>query len=188
MPIVVENLGWMFFNIALAFIGVGFAYLFLGTKKGLLKLLFFILWLLFLPNTIYLLTDLQYLPEQFMKVNSADKFILVFEYLSLLILGIFTFMFGINPIEKKIKKEFKKDKTAIVLSNIAINFTISFGVVLGKVERVHSWYVFTDPKGVIESSIRVLSDQGLVILIFSFGVIINIVFFYFKKFRVFKFR
>lgn len=185
MPIILFNVKWMSFNIALAFAGVLFALFFLRTK-GFLKFLFFILWVLFLPNTIYLATDMQYFLDQFIVADFLLKIILLGQYSLVFILGIITFMVGIKPLEKVLKYQFKKDKELINIANILINFTIAFAVILGKVERVHSWYVFTDPKRVIESSIKILSSQNLIILIFLIGILINLVFFQFKKLKIFK--
>jgi len=78
----------MVFNLILASIGVGLGYVFLGTKQPLFKFIIFLLWILFLPNTIYLLTDLQHLPDQFYRIDNEYKITLMFQYVLLLSFGI----------------------------------------------------------------------------------------------------
>ncbi len=85
------NLSWIVFNLILAFIPVLFT---IALEKKLNRfvrfaLLFF--WFIFLPNTIYLVTDIQYLPIQFLMADLPEKVALLIQYGVVIFLGIFIF-------------------------------------------------------------------------------------------------
>lgn len=180
MDVLLRNSNWMLENISLAFLGVAIGWTFLYMKKTHFKIFFFILWLLFVPNTIYLVTDLQYLPKQFINADNFIRLILLAQYVLILFLGVATFILGLRPLEKILSK-FKKN-TFLVISTIAVvNFLIAFAVVLGKFQRTNSWYVFTDTQRVIEDSTALLAGPNMVMKIIIFGIFCNILYFSFRK-------
>lgn len=175
MEIILDNLFWMSFNIFLALLGVLFGFLLYYSKNKLLKWLFFLLWLLFVPNTIYLITDLQYLPNQITKLESYNQTIIIIQFILVFLLGITTFLFALYPFEKIASKLTNRQTVKTVL--FFLNYSIAFGVVLGKIYRVHSWYVFTDPQTVITSSLSLFNSPNILLLVFLFGSLINIIYF-----------
>lgn len=174
------NLDWMIPNVALAAVAVVFALGFIYTKSVLIKIPLLILWFLFLPNTIYLLTDIEYLPKQIMESGFPEKIIIFCEYIILLVIGILTYFGGLMPLNL-IFKQLKIKKQAQQLIMILINFAIGFAVILGKVERTHSWYVFTQPLRVINDSLSVLTTPFLLLAAIGFGVLFNVIYFSFVK-------
>lgn len=180
MPEILSNLQWMSFNILLACLGLIFGLLFLKQKKYLLKVILFVLWILFLPNTIYLLTDLQHLPRQvFEQSNFFYRLIIFFQYIVLFLFGIFTYIYGLSPIDKLFKlKNWHNHKLKFFLIG-TFNFVIAFGVGMGRIERTHSWYIFTQPARVISDMYALLSSADSVIFVLIFGVICNLLFFAF---------
>lgn len=109
MEIFFFNLGWMIPNVALASLAVVFALGYLYAKSSLLKIPLFILWFLFLPNTIYLLTDIEYLPKQILQSESLDRLVILGQYVILLIIGVLTYFGGLLPL-KAIFKQLKIKK------------------------------------------------------------------------------
>lgn len=182
MPIIYSNFEWMFYNIFLSLLGVIFAFLLFRSKKLLLKIIFFVLWLLSVPNTIYLITDLVHLPEQFVKVGLLLQAVLVFQYLSVIILGITTFFLSFYMFEKALTKFKPKDQISNVIILVIINYLIAFGVALGRFERVSSWFVLTDPIGVLDSSLDLLQSSKMITLILLFGSTSTLLYFTLKKF------
>ena len=172
----------MVFNLILASIGVGLGYVFLGTKQPLFKFIIFLLWILFLPNTIYLLTDLQHLPDQFYRIDNEYKITLMFQYVLLLSFGIISFVVGLWPLEKFILSFKTRERRQISFySIILMNFLIGVGVVLGKELRTHSWYVFTDYTRVLEDLKAFISTPVYIVFALSFGILGNLIYFAFNN-------
>ncbi len=181
MDVLTENIFWMIFNIGLALLGMSFGLIYMNAKSRLLKSIFLVLWFLFLPNTIYMVTDLQYLPSQFIAANLEIQFFLIVQYSFLIVLSIVTYFIGIKPLEVILKSRFKKDEETRRVITIAANFIIGFAVVLGKVQRTHSWYVFTNPSRVLHDGLTILNSVPLVIAIILFGVLFNLIYFSVKN-------
>ena len=178
MDILLDNFAWMTFNVILALAGVLLGRQLLTSKKTSSRLILFVLWLLFVPNTIYLITDLQHFPEQFLQLNLVNKLFLIGQYLILSSLGIITFILGVQPFEKILSRtKLTKNKQTKTLILILINYLIAFGVFLGRLERVFSWEVFTNFPKVINISINSLSSLETTIFIVIFGTTINLIYF-----------
>lgn len=175
----------MVFNVFLALLGVIFGFLLLKAKKQPFRIIFFVLWFLFVPNTIYLLTDLQYFPEQVVKLQFPYQILLAGQYLLIFLLGILTFLLGLYPLEKILKDLKIKDASVRTVALIIMSFLISFAVALGKIQRVSSWHVLTDPKGAIAGSLATFHSSEVMTFVFLFGVLSSALYFSFK--RIFKF-
>lgn len=181
MEILVFNIGWMSWNIFLAFLGVIFGGLFLRSTGLIPQAIFLVLWVLFVPNTIYMVTDLQYFPEQLTELGFPLLIILLIQYIVVFSLGVITYFLGMLPLGK-IVKDNKAKKQAITYGVFFLaNYLIAFGVALGKFERINSWDVFTKPVEVTRSSLYLLSSFEMVILILIFGTLINALYFSFKR-------
>lgn len=182
MEIIINNLEWIIVNVILAMIGVLLGWIFLKTYHPLLKVLVFIFWMLFLPNTIYLLTDLQYLPEQLLETEPFFIPILIIEYAVLMGLGVVTFIAGLYPLEKFTSRLKMRDKkTFLITLLVLVNFLIAFGVVLGKELRTHSWYVFTEFPRVVEDVSAVLTTPTFLLFVILFGIMNNLIYFTFRR-------
>jgi uncharacterized membrane protein len=59
------------------------------------------------------------------------------------------------------------------------NTLIAFGVALGKVERTHSVYLFTQPGRVLSDIGSLLMRENAIITIIVFSLLCNVVFFSF---------
>lgn len=179
---ILYNFSWMGFNIFLAVLGVIFAQLMLKAKSKTSKIGFGILWLLFLPNTIYIVTDIIHLAESLSKTNGIYQIIVVIQYIILEIVGLLSFFYSLSPFEKILHKKFPKHPTAILNSIVVFNFVIAFGLVLGRVQRTNSWDVFTNMNRVLNDSLHTFSSAELMLYTFLFGLLGNIVYFSLKQF------
>lgn len=142
----------------------------------------FFLWLLFLPNTIYLITDLQHLPAQLLKSKDmTGQVILIIQYVVLAALGVVTYIYALEPVRKYLKNS-KKDVFVQNGIYILLNYIIAFGVILGKVQRTHSWYVFTDPVRVTGDIMATITQMHLIVWIIVMGTVINVLFFLFRNY------
>lgn len=165
-------------NLALASLGFVFALAYLHSKSDLLRIPLFILWFLFLPNTIYLITDLEHYFVQLAQVDFFGSVLLTIQYTILTALGILTYFAGMMPMEKFFKRRKSKNYSWIFLG---FNFVIAYAVVLGKIERTHSWYVFTQPFRVLTDVVNVLTTPMLILLVVLLGIAFNLIYFFFRK-------
>lgn len=169
MGIFLYNLGWMSFNSFLAIIPVVFGYLILKSKINALRIISFLIWLVFVPNTIYIVTDLIDLPEQWIMSQLTVKVLLLFQYFILEIIGIITFVISIYFFEKFLLGIIKKTNSARIIIFL-MNILIAFGVILGRIHRVNSWEVLTNPMHVVNSSLFILSSIEQITMVLIFGL------------------
>lgn len=169
----------MTFNVALAIIAVIFGSLAFKTKNKFIKILAAIVWFFFLPNTIYLVTDVVNIPRDIGETSGIYLLITIFLYLILIPVGIITFVLAERPFEKTFVKK------GNYLPMYALNLFVAFGIVLGRVQRVNSWEVLTNIHNVIAESLRILKSLELVVLVIIFAVFCQIIYLTLEK-RVLK--
>jgi uncharacterized membrane protein len=180
MDIYIYNTSWIAFNSALAILPVIFAVLFFQIKYRLLRAFLAILWLLFLPNSIYVITDVIHLIRQWSIVDNFGKMVLVVQYSVLEIIGLTAFLMALYPLEKFLRElKLKKHLTALLVS---ANFIIGFGMVLGRVERLNSWDAFIFPERVFNSAVKVFLSFDNLALAVLFGLFANLFYFLFRRF------
>jgi len=188
MPVINYNVSWMIYNSFLALLAVGFGYFIFEVENKILRIFFGLVWFLFLPNTIYIFTDLMHLIEQWGYTQGSVRLLLVLQYTIFELVGIVTFLLAFFPFENIVSRirGFKKNKTVLY---IIFNFIIAFGMVLGRVERINSWDIFTNPHIVLVSGLHVFTSINLIGLTVLFGLICNFIYFLFRdKLLVIKLR
>lgn len=184
MEFVNYNFSWIAFNLVLAFIPVVLTMILTKRLNKFLRILLLLFWFLFLPNTIYLVSDIQYLPIQFYYSDFPQKIALLVQYGTVIFFGFITYFYSLKPLEQEISKNknFKTNKLVIITS---FNMIIAFGVTLGKFIRIHSWFVFTNSQSVIRGTFEVLMTPKLILYFLLFGILVNLIYFftngYFKK-------
>lgn len=180
MDIFSFNVSWMTYNLYLAVLPVIFSWFLFRMPNKLFTLIVGFLWLLYLPNTIYVFTDLHHLVEQWPLVDAMGKFILLIQYTLLEIIGLSCFLIAFYPIEKILEK-YRLTPQQIVYSLIGMNFLMGFALVIGKFERVNSWDAFLNPMFVITSTVQVLLSYQMVGLIILFSLFSNFFYFLFRE-------
>lgn len=172
--IIIDNFSWMLFNILLAIIPVLLARLFYMAESFIPKVIFFLIWLFFVPNTIYIFTDILHFIIQ---INGKDLFgtvILAVQYAILFVAGFLTFLWSLYPIELKLKRKFPAEI-------IAINFLIGFGVLLGRVYRLNSWDIIFGIGNVVNVLFQIITSPKIILLGVLFGLFANFMYFLFRK-------
>ena len=137
-------------------------------------------WLIFLPNTIYILTDIAHLFEDWSKVNNLFRFILIVQYSFFSIFGVITFLISVYFFQRILEGKSNWKKRIKPLTFIAIcilNFLVGFGVVLGGIERTNSWNVLTNPLRVVKDISDLINSLELLVLSFGVGIFANCVYF-----------
>ena len=175
------NLSWMSFNISIALIPVMLAWSAYSVKNKLLKIFLLIIWLIFIPNTIYILTDILHLITQTNNVDILGGIILYLQYSIFLSIGLLTYILSLYPIEKILKKHYKKQKDNINTLLITINFLIGFGIVLGRVHRLNSWDLILELQKVFDATKEIAFSPNMILLAILFGLLSNLVYFLFKE-------
>lgn len=182
MDIILSNLGWMSFNIFLAFVPVLFGWIMLKNRSLTIKIITAAIWITFLPNTLYLLTDITHFFEDARILRGAYLGIDLLMYLVLIVLGVFTFTIAMYPFERLVfprqsKKKIKRNIPAFFI----LNFIVGFGMVLGRVQRTNSWEVFTDIEKVLVGSLATISSLKLMFLAIIFAVLCQVIYSTFAK-------
>lgn len=180
MPIFAQNFSWMMFNALLAFVPIILVLVLRSRLNVFIHIVIFFFWLIFLPNSVYLITDLQHLPNQLLRADSGEQLLLLIQYALLAAFGVMTYVYALEPVSKIFRKLHLPQVRREVLY-VAINYVVAFGVMLGKFQRTHSWYIFTDPARVIRDLYEALSLEQLG-WVFVFGSIVNVLFFLFKDY------
>ena len=163
------NISWMTYNLYLAVLPVIFSWFLFRMLNKLFTFIVGALWLLYLPNTIYVFTDLHHLVEQWPMVDVMGKFILLIQYTLLEVIGLTCFLIAFYPMEK-ILQQLRLTSKQIVYVLIGMNFLMGFALVIGKFERVNSWDVFFNPMFVVTSTVQVLLSYQMLGLIILFSL------------------
>src|SRR6266704_385064 len=137
MMILFSNISLMGWNVFLALIPLIFGWLLLITRQKILKVAFALIWFFFLPNTLYLITDLPHIIWQWHSMHHAGQIVLALQYFTLVLIGLATFILALYPVEKALLlSSWPKKKSLVPVFIIITNFSIGMGIVLGRVQRI----------------------------------------------------
>ncbi len=145
---------FLFWNIFLALIPFFISYflLFSFNKNKLTKSMFIIggiVWLLFLPNAPYIVTDLIHLGHNRTVPVLYDTFLLFTSaYVSMLL-----FFYSVSHMEKIFKAKYGWRRKEYILAIIML--LVSFGLYLGRFLRFNSWDLFHNPLFLLNKAVSV---------------------------------
>ncbi len=181
VDIFLDNFNYIWTNSSLALVAVLFGWLMNKANSIFAKAWTGFVWLLFLPNTFYILTDISHLLEQWPKVNNLFKFILTIQYSIFSIFGVISFTVSIYFFQKLLDGKRKKIKLSTLILICLLNFLVGFAVVMGAIRRTNSWHVFTDPARVTRDVIALMNSQELLMLSAGFGILASLIYFFIGK-------
>jgi uncharacterized membrane protein len=145
---------FLLWNIFLAWLPYTFSKYINNEQARWKKLLIFGLWLLFLPNAFYIVTDLVHLRLPSAAPVWFDAAIIFAAAMAGLVMA----LVSLCRVEKFLVKNFAKWKVAIIVP--AILFLASFGVYLGRYLRWNSWDILANPAELLLSiGGRIISPQ-----------------------------
>lgn len=137
-------------------------------RSNLKNLIYLISWLLFIPNTFYLITDFVHLHN-----NNFLQYIFDFTLLSsFTIAGFYFGILSIYDIHKLTKSNY-----SIIISNafiISISYLCAFGIYLGRILRFNSWDIISIPSKLFYSIINCLFEIETIIFTIELGSLILI--------------
>lgn len=135
------------------------------------SLAMFCLWLLFFPNSPYLITDLVHLNTRFNAALWSDTLLLFSCALAGLVVG----LYSLHVVHKILRSHFTYIKTwVIILTSLLLT---GFGIYLGRVQRWNSWDLFTNPFNLIHDIIIQLSNPQAIKMTLGFSTLLFIVYY-----------
>lgn len=138
---------YLIWNLFLAGLPLVFSWLFyISSKKGIKfsikNIVYLGLWLLFLPNSFYLVSDLVHLTE------SSDTW-LVYDTVLFAVYALLGFIFGflsLGIIHYRFNQRFSSKTYYLVFGSLLLS---GYAIYLGRYLRWNSWDVITNPFGLI---------------------------------------
>ncbi len=166
----------LLWNLFLATVPLGFGLTFewaAARKSSWASGVSFFLWLLFLPNAPYLLTDLVHLAP---RENVPLWFVLAL-LLSCGATGALLGYFSLLRVQGVVERKFGAPiGWTMALSALML---CGFGIYLGRFLRWNSWDAFTDPRGLLRSILAQFSDARVhpnplaITIVFGIGLILG---------------
>lgn len=171
---------FLFFNISLAWVPLICNLIIEKVKEKYLQIPIFILWFLFLPNALYLVSDLKHINN---RLNQSLLWIDVILLFSVAILGILLSIISLELAREKIKKVWSKN-TAILITIFTV-LVSGIGLYLGRFPRLNSWHVFTNPiettKIIVTELKTIYASQDAIIFIILFSITFCFYYFIYKN-------
>ncbi|CAL67517.1 DUF1361 domain-containing protein [Christiangramia forsetii] len=132
---------------------------------GMGTVLLFAVWLLFLPNTFYVVTDLMHLQ------NSSGA-LLMLDVLLILSFALICLYLGFASLQKMNKIIIDSfHLRSLIFFNYSILILCSFGIYLGRFLRYNSWNIISNPKSLFLDCFNFLKYpmENKEVWIFTFG-------------------
>ncbi|KPQ39572.1 MAG: putative membrane protein [Phormidium sp. OSCR] len=142
-----------------------------------------IVFILFLPNAPYLLTDIIHLIEDIRQTRSIWVLTLfaIPLYLIVLSLGFVAYTLSLVNLRNYLKSQHLSHW--VIPGESSIHFLSAIGICLGRFERFNSWDLLTNPAQVIEQIIRYLKNPyDWIIIAISFMILAGL--YYLVKFII----
>ena len=167
--------GFLLWNLFLAAIPLLLSNLIIKTdlRLGVRFLFLLVLWLLFLPNAPYIITDLKHLVYRPPVPFWFDMLLVLITAFNGLILGFISLKQIEWILDKKHLTRYKE------IFRILIVVVMSYGVYLGRYLRFNSWDVFISPKTIVIESFQAIDKETFAYVIcYSFVIYVLYKFFY----------
>lgn len=183
-----ENLdNWMAWNLFLSTIPCALSFI-LFAKRSPKQLPQNILWwlglavfILFLPNAPYTLTDIIHFVRDIRDPDISNNgiiFVLIPQYIVFFLLGFQCYVLSIIKLIKYLSWiKLIKNTTWI---EISVNCICAIGVYWGRVNRLNSWHVLTQPRRVIVDAISNFQNPNFFLGVTLFFVIFTSLYYIFK--------
>ncbi|WP_017305261.1 DUF1361 domain-containing protein [Spirulina subsalsa] len=167
--------GWIIWNLFLAFIPLALSF-YLFRRRSLRRSTFwwlnFVVFIAFLPNAPYLLTDIIHLIRATRAGFSAwvITLILIPQHLLAIIAGFEAYVISVMNLGHYLRKI--GAKKAVFLAELGIHVLCAIGVYLGRFQRFNSWDLITNPDDI---TYRILDDftskRPVVVMFITFWVL-----------------
>lgn len=124
-----------------------------------------VVWLLFLPNAPYLVSDITHLNS-----GSATPWLDLARLVSFAWAGCLLAVLSLRAVHRVVQR----GAGAVVAWMVVVSATIGsgFGVVLGRFSRLNSWQAFTAPRTVVNEVVQVTNSGRTVAIALFFGLLL----------------
>jgi uncharacterized membrane protein len=178
---------WVIFDVVLALIPIGLAYLLAwmvkrpGSKLPMARVgivAIGIIWLAMMPNTCYLLTEWRHFFRELQGYGLLPRIILYWDteaimtlirlwffYIAFSLIGVMSFTLAIRPVHKLLVK-----RVPMWVIGPPFFFLMSLGVYLGWALRFFTWDIVLKPGAVFSTIMQVFQRQHLPALIIGFAI------------------
>jgi uncharacterized membrane protein len=170
-----QHSGWIIWNLFLAFIPLALSFwLFYrhSKKRSLLWWISLIVFIAFLPNAPYLLTDIIHLIDAIRAGYSIWITTLIFIPLHLFAIGIGWEAYVISLLNQNYYLEKQGVKKIIPIAEILVHALCAIGIYLGRFLRFNSWDLVTQPNILLTSTINNLTEtKPLLVIVITFIIL-----------------
>jgi uncharacterized membrane protein len=168
-------MGW---NVFLSVVPIVFARLLQKTKSRNAQIVLFPLWLIFVPNTLYMITDVIHIfNPRFSQMSLPFQILGMGLYLLIFFLAVYTFVLAIKPVLQKYHAFLTSLNSRYKIMLFAFfSGLIGFAISMGRFQRTNTWYIFTQPIRVVRDVIDSLTDPTVlfVALFYAIGAFVLI--------------
>jgi uncharacterized membrane protein len=173
MSALVNNIGWMGWNLVLALVPLVLARALFGHQERPRWVLATggAVFVAFLPNAPYVLTDVLHLPRE-LAVTHGNHWLaaaLVGQYLCLFTTGFAAYVLSLVRLERWLSDR-GVSRRAVLGVDLSLHALCAVGIVLGRVFRFNSWDLVTNPSGLLDL-IRVPQPRTFAVLFVLFAIL-----------------
>lgn len=173
MSALVGNFGWMGWNLVLALVPLGLARFLFGHRPRPVWLLWTggAVFVAFLPNAPYVLTDILHLPADMALADDSPWLTaaLLAQYAVFVGVGFVAYVLSLVRLERWLTGRGLSRK-AVLGVDLSLHALCAVGILLGRVFRFNSWDVLTDPHGLL-GTLTVPQPRTVVVLATLFTVL-----------------
>jgi uncharacterized membrane protein len=173
MSALVNNAGWMGWNMFLALVPLLLARVLFGHRERRRWVLVTggAVFVAFLPNAPYVLTDVLHLPRE-LSVAHGNGWLaaaLVGQYLCLFAVGFAAYVLSLVRLERWLA-DHGVSRRAVLGVDLSLHALCAVGIVLGRVFRFNSWDLVTNPGGLLDLA-RVPQPRTFAVLFLLFTIL-----------------
>lgn len=173
MSALVNNVEWMAWNLFLALVPLLLARYLFGHQDRPRWLLITggAVFVAFLPNAPYVLTDVLHLPRELAATHGNHWLAaaLVGQYLILFAVGFAAYVLSLVRLERWLA-DHGASRRAVLITDLSLHALCAVGIVLGRVFRFNSWDLVTNPGGLMDL-IRIPQPRTFAVLFILFTIL-----------------
>jgi uncharacterized membrane protein len=177
------NKGFMVWNTFLAFIPLFLSFWLFnkGRALSILWWLVFLVFILFLPNAPYVLTDIIHMVQQIRSESSIWLITLVVVplYIAFTLAGFEAYVVSLMKLGSYLAT--RGERRWILPIELFIHMLTAIGVYLGRFNRFNSWDFLTKPDNLVLSSIDTLTDKRPIVIIIVTFIVITVLYWMMKQ-------